>query len=497
MKKKVIQILTEHGTLVQPGAIKYIMSKKNPMVYVQSLINKSNEYPLILTVDDLKKLEENEQSKDILNSTTQVSTLNLQPKNVRLWSLQVKHEPETNLVETTPDVKIISDVSGNSACEGKVSDFAKYFINRYESIKKLLKNRREMVGIIPINRIRQTDAQIKIVGIVKETSITKKGHRLIEIEDETGVISALIPNNSPLISYPVVTDEVIGIVGKLSPKSGLINAENIVRPEISMRRETNRAKIPLCAAFVSDIHVGSKMFLGDAWGKFLEWLKTDEASNIKYIVIPGDAVDGIGVYPNQEDELLISDIFKQYEELARLLSEIPENIQIILSPGNHDAVRQAEPQPCFPENIRKLFGPNVLFVGNPCYFTLNGVEILLYHGRSMDDLVTTIPGMTYNIPIPMMKEMLRRRHLAPIYGGRTPIAPEHKDYLVIDRVPDIFVTGHVHSAGVEVYRNVTLINASAWQSQTSYQRTQGFVPDPGKVPVVNLQTMETKIMKFA
>ncbi|MCG2826512.1 MAG: hypothetical protein L6265_07990, partial [Thermoplasmatales archaeon] len=122
MKKKVIQILTEHGTLVQPGAIKYIMSKKNPMVYVQSLINKSNEYPLILTVDDLKKLEENGQSKVI----------------------QVKHEQKTNRVETVPDVKIISDVSGNSACEGKVSDFAKYFINRYESIKKLLKNRREM-----------------------------------------------------------------------------------------------------------------------------------------------------------------------------------------------------------------------------------------------------------------------------------------------------------------------------------------------------------------
>jgi len=493
MKKKVIQILTEHGTLVQPDTIRYILSQKNPMAYVQSLINKSNEYPLILTVDDLKNMEENGQSKVIPMSETNEYTRSYR---MQFRSIEVKHEPEINLAETKPDVKIISDVSGNSTCEGNVNDFTKYFTNRYESVKKLLKNRREMVSITPINRIRQTDAQIKIIGIVKETSVTKKGHKLIEVEDETGAISALVPNNSPLILDSVVADEVIGIVGRLSSKSGLVNVESIVRPEIMMRREINRAKIPLCVAFVSDIHVGSKTFLSDAWEKFMEWLKSDEASNIKYIVIPGDAVDGIGVYPNQEDELLILDIFKQYEELARLLSEIPENIQIILSPGNHDAVRQAEPQPCFPENIRKLFGSNILFVGNPCYFTLNGVEILLYHGRSMDDFVTTIPSMTYNTPIPMMKEMLRRRHLAPVYGGRTPIAPEHKDYLVIDRVPDIFVTGHVHSAGVEAYRDVTLINASAWQSQTAYQKTQGFVPDPGKVPIVNLQTMETKIMKF-
>lgn len=488
MKKRIIKMLTEHGTLVQPDAMKYISSKDDPVLYIQSLVNKSKEFPLVLTVNDLKNIEENAESKagatDANHSIPEPAPTFSKMKNI-------------SAKDYSPDVKILSDVSGNSTCEGSVDDFTKYFRNRYESVKRLLKNRREMVGVSSINRIRQTDAEIKIIGIVKKASVTKNNHKLIEIEDDTGEITGLVPSNSPLISEPVLNDEVIGIVGRLSSTTGMINVKSIVRPEIMMRKKNSRAGIPLSAVFVSDLHVGNKTFLSEAWEKLVEWLKSEEASNIKYIVIPGDAVDGIGVYPNQEAELLITDIFTQYEKLAGLLSEIPEHIQIIILPGNHDAVRQAEPQPCFPENIKKLFPDDVLFVGNPCYLTLNGVEILLYHGRSMDDFVTTIPAMTYNTPIPIMKEMLRRRHLAPVYGGRTPIAPEQKDYLVIDRVPDIFVTGHVHSAGMEVYRDVTLINASAWQSQTNYQKEHNFVPDPGKIFITNLQTLKTKMMKFA
>ena len=96
-----------------------------------------------------------------------------------------------------------------------------------------------------------------------------------------------------------------------------------------------------------------------------------------------------------------------------------------------------------------------------------------------------------------MKEMLRRRHLAPVYGGRTPIAPEASDHLVVETIPDVFVTGHVHGMGVEAYRGSLLINASAWQSQTKYQKSMNFVPDPAKVPIVNLRDLSVKVMDFA
>ncbi|UCH89750.1 MAG: metallophosphoesterase, partial [Thermoplasmata archaeon] len=166
-------------------------------------------------------------------------------------------------------------------------------------------------------------------------------------------------------------------------------------------------------------------------------------------------------------------------------------------PGNHDAVRQAEPQPALGLEFQKYFGKNTVFVGNPCYFALHGVDVLIYHGRSFDDIVKYIPEATYANPILPMKEILLRRHLVPIYGERTPTAPEHHDYLLLDRLPDIFVTGHVHTAGCERFSDMLLINASAWQAQTSFQRTMNFNPDPCKAYIVNLNTIRATELNFS
>jgi DNA polymerase II small subunit len=115
----------------------------------------------------------------------------------------------------------------------------------------------------------------------------------------------------------------------------------------------------------------------------------------------------------------------------------------------------------------------------------------------MDDFVMQIPQMTYNQPIEIMKEMLSRRHLAPVYGNKTPIAFEHQDYLMIDKIPDIFVTGHIHKTALENYRDITLINASAWQAQTKYQKMMNFNPDPGKIIMADLQSRKVNILNFA
>jgi DNA polymerase II small subunit len=96
-----------------------------------------------------------------------------------------------------------------------------------------------------------------------------------------------------------------------------------------------------------------------------------------------------------------------------------------------------------------------------------------------------------------MKVMLKKHHLAPTYGGYTPLAPENHDYMVIDRIPDVFVTGHVHLAQISDYRGVTLINASSWQEQTTYQKMLNFIPDSAKLPIVDLNTNNVTMMDFS
>jgi DNA polymerase II small subunit len=532
MRERILSFLSDKGTLIQPEAVDYILTKKEPIKYVENVMANTEEPLFILTVEHLKKVDdiarsaaslasdskvrksEKKQKKKIepesVSPISQISSEEKALDNFVMESTIIKeHKPPCPVQELPEEFDIIKDISGNSTCQGTIGDFKKYFNDRLKTIKKILKERREMAGVIPINRIKRAQGNFKIIGMVSDIRTTKTGNKMIILEDENSSINVLLTKDRELANDNTVMDEVLGVLCKKfrddRPRadSNLIMAEELVRPDIPVNRTTNRSRESIYVCFVSDVHVGSKTFLKDEFNDFLDWLrgnnskKRDVAKKVGYIVIPGDVVDGIGIYPDQEEELEIEDIYGQYEELARLIRKVPEHIKVIMLPGNHDAVRPAEPQPTFSMEIQKLFPQNVIFVGNPCYFNIHGVNILAYHGRSMDDFIKALPSLDYSKAIKIMIEMLKKRHLAPIYGGRTPIAPEHRDYLVIDKIPDIFVTGHGHSTGMKQYRGITLINASAWQSQTSFQKMHNFIPDPAKVPIFNLQTGEPSIIDFS
>jgi DNA polymerase II small subunit len=76
------------------------------------------------------------------------------------------------------------------------------------------------------------------------------------------------------------------------------------------------------------------------------------------------------------------------------------------------------------------------------------------------------------------------------------LAPEKRDYLVIDKIPDILHAGHVHVLGFSKYKGVLIVNSGGWQEQTEYMEKMGLVPTPGKVPVINLMTMEITVLDF-
>jgi len=522
--KSIIKLFSEHGTFVQQDTLDYILSKENPEDFTSFITKNLKEYPLVLTASHVKEIEELSIKKEEKIDTSNNSFENKELQTKMLSSIysdnfQVKTDDDLELEYDDPDkddqislpdenveeihkpdlieikkvkgwnpksrdydseIKILKDVTGNSTCEGTTSDFTKLFLDRFDVLRKILRRqRRDIANAIPINRINKNNMkEIQLVGIIKDIRTTKNGHRLIEIEDDTGTALAIALKNDPgvlTMSNEIMLDEIVGIKGQLSKNGDLIIVKSVVFPDISLNNVRHKSEDPICAAFLSDIHIGSKQFMEKEWHSFLKWIngdvgnsrQRDVAGKIKYLVIPGDVVDGIGIYPNQEKELSITDVYRQYEALSEQFQLIPDHISIVIQPGNHDAVRPAEPQPTFEKEIQDLFTCNdITFVGNPCYFSLHGVEILSYHGQSLLDFATNIQRLKYNEPVETMKVMLKKHHLAPTYGGYTPLAPEHSDYMVIDKVPDIFVTGHVHLATIGDYRGVTLINASSWQSQT-------------------------------
>jgi DNA polymerase II small subunit len=384
-----------------------------------------------------------------------------------------------------------------------IEGFGQLFKSRYDKLMKILRERPEARQLSRISEL-EGEKGARIAGLVYSKRPTKNGIELT-IDDESGRLSVLALNDdSKKSANELALDECVMV--EVEGKGGRFYVKNITQPDLP-NRIVSPSKKTVYVVFLSDLHVGSTRFLEGAFARFLEWLsgkglraKEDEEilRRLKYVVIGGDIVDGVGVFPNQENELAESNIYKQYELVSKKLALIPDHLSVLVIPGNHDSTRQALPQPII---SRKYAQPlynlhNMTMLGDPAFVRLHGVSLLIYHGRSLDDILASTPGLSYEQPASAMKVLLKARHLAPIFGARTPIAPDTEDHLVIEEVPDIFQAGHVHTVGVERYKGTLLINSGTWQAQTGYQANLGIMPRPGLVPIVNLATMEVSTREF-
>lgn len=406
-------------------------------------------------------------------------------------------------IEARLEIDKDKDVTGNSTSEGTVENFIELFRDRYRRLKGVLMNRANMRDAVELENLGKYQGQeVKLIGMIREMRRSKSNNLIITIEDPTG--SAVVVDKMESTIKPLlVNDEVIGVVGTV--KGDLVIAKEIIEPDVPMAKEQLDCEDPISMAFLSDIHVGSLLFQEREFQKFLDWLNLSGSSNrrevaesIKYLFIAGDLVDGIGIYPGQESELSIPDIYKQYDYLAKLLERIPSYIEVIIAAGNHDAVRRCEPQPSLDEFIQPLKDkPNFHLVGNPARVKAHGVDVLMYHGTSMDALIASLSGLSYAQPEKAQMEYLKKRHLSPIYGTKEQLAPEQKDYMAIDFVPDVFHCGHVHKNGYANYRGVKVINSGTWQAQTEFQQQQGHIPTPCQLPILDLRSMQMRVINFA
>jgi DNA polymerase II small subunit len=434
-----------------------------------------------------------------------------EPLVVKPELARLKFRPQAADIE--PRVEVLQDITGRSYSEGELKDFVQLFKDRYERLSKLLQKRVDLHDFAPMGSLSnyRDGESVKIIGMVTDKRETRSRNILLEMEDLSGRAVVLVHKNRRELvrkAAEVITDEVIGITATVRIREGtpLLLANDIIWPDLPTPRQPARAEEPVCAVLLSDLHVGSEMFLEDAFMKFLKWLRGEVgnpqqrelAGMVKYVIIAGDLVDGVGIYPRQEEELLIHDIFKQYDAVTELLAQIPEHITVVMAPGNHDAVRPSEPQPALPRDVAAaLYDLNSVIVGNPAWLSIHGVKFLIYHGRSFDDLIGTIPGLDRRDPIPPMIKLLQKRHLAPMYGERVAVAPEERDYLVIEDVPDVLHCGHMHVYGCASYRDTLLVNSGTFQEITIYMKSLGVKPTPGIVPVLNLQTGHARVMRFA
>jgi DNA polymerase II small subunit len=511
--QKAVELTIEAGYQINKEAFEFLSTlaiTQDPTEIMSKAIHKIEalkEKPLFIDRSFLEHLvESSEPKKEILTQLLEEPLQTLPESRITEGKMQFR--PYAKEVE--PNIKIIDDPAAKLSSNGTMEDYLQYFRDRFKRIEKLLRQRIDVKSAASIIDALKAPAntKLKIIGMITERREAKQ-KILLTVEDLNASTLVLVSQNSSaeLLEKArlLLLDQVV-CLSVVKTRSNLLIAEDIIFPDVAQKPQ-HKASIPVYAVLTSDMHVGSTKFQREAFSRFILWLNGrygDEkmreiASHVKYVLIAGDIVDGIGVYPNQVKELATKDIYGQYKLAAKYIEQIPDYIEVIIIPGNHDAPRKALPQPAISNTFLETLQESrkVYSLGNPCFLSLQDVEVLLYHGRSLDDITSTIPGMDPNHPEKAMKLLLQSRHLAPVYGGKTPLSPENRDFLVIERIPDIFHAGHIHALGYSNYRGVLVVNSGGWQEQTDYMQRLGFVPTPGKVPVVNLQTLEVTVIPFS
>lgn len=404
-----------------------------------------------------------------------------------------EYEPSIRIHEKT-------DITGKSHSSGSVDDFVSYFRDRFQREARLLSQFSSRYPETDLKEIKKHEGQkVRAIVMVTDIRTTKNGNMLMEAEDLEGSFKILFSkrdSNTFEKAKLIVRDDVIAVYGRVT--NAFLVAEEFEWPEMPVSREKKACEKDVAAAYISDIHFGSNKFIQPYLDGFVEWLhgkreNPELAGKVKYVIIAGDIVDGIGIYPNQERELTVKDIYKQYELFDAFAESLPDYVEIIAGPGNHDAVRRGEPMPALTKEMVKS---DVHLIGSPCMAALESMDHLIYHGTSADSWISSVPKLSYAKPEMVMVECLKRRHLSTIYGGNA-IIPERLDYLLIEKEPDVLHFGHVHKNGYTKYRGTLVVNSGTFQGTTDFQLKQGHIPTPGRVPVYEFKNDLLKTLDFS
>ena len=304
-------------------------------------------------------------------------------------------------------------------------------------LSEILLQNPEVKNVIPINEAKSlhSSGTVNLIGMVTDKKPSRGGYAIkFSLDDQTGEIDVIVRNDDRNFkTYEsmnhLIKDEVVFVSGFLkvdmSFGSRILFANKIIWPDIPMGHKSHIPSCPVSFALLSDLHIGSDNFLENVFSRFTRYLNgeigtardQEEAGKIKYVIVCGDLVDGIGIYADQINELEITDIYKQYEKAAELFAQIPDYVKIIYIPGNHEPVRKAIPHPAVPSKYSQPFlDLGVTSLGDPSLIDLHGIQFLLYHGDGIIDMNNNIPGLLSNKPADTMREMLRCRHLSPTFG---------------------------------------------------------------------------------
>lgn len=318
-----------------------------------------------------------------------------------------------------------------------VEDCVKSLNNRYESIKKHISHRLDLINLLSINRINSQTKKFSIIGIVNEKN---EDNKFIVIEDTTGQLAVYFDERSDENFKQIVVDEVVGLVCEKTNNKFV--AKNVIWPDISLKKEIKRTKDSTYCFFISDLHMDDNNFKAKSYEKLLEWLNNSKFNKL-YIFVLGD-------------------VSSKENDIISFFNNLPKNSYKVFQRGNID--------------------PNIkigdLTLDNPSTVKIEDtITILLCHGDSL----TTYKNFWEDASEKqIILNLLKKRHINPEFNIKNILREES---FILDSTPDIIVAGHFHTPDVMNYKGTTIITNGSFTSQPIFW-------------LINLMTREVNKVDF-
>jgi len=483
MQKKVLKALTDRGTLVQTDALEYIMGQPDPMAFVNRLLSKEDDVPLSMS---LEWVMERALAEGIDDGAVQT----LKDGGVTGDVVGVQASiPRDGTDGSTFEIKVIKDVTGKSTCEGEAREYQVLLRSRLNSLRGELLKRPPLSGYVSMDSLPPPGRRAAVVGLVEDIRVSRKGHRILVLEDETGSVSVLIPSDRSSASSLFMADEVVGVVGRVGDDRNRMVANEVIFPEPQPADGTVRGQGSI--VMVGDLHWGDAAFQREGWDQLIQHVTNRSGiDDIRALLMLGDLVDTDALLTSADASSGGDPIQDAYSALGQSLQGLPDKVIPIVIPGEKDAVRITQPQPAIAKRLQQGFPDRSMFLGNPSWLEVGGISMLAYHGVGCELYAKRMDPSGKTRANNILKEMVRKRHLCPSMTRDTPLAPESTDMMIIDPLPRVMVTAHLHWGAVGNFRNVMLVNLPPVVPSRLPLSIQGESSSPGTGFILHLDTME-------
>ncbi|MEM3883194.1 MAG: hypothetical protein QXO23_07420, partial [Candidatus Methanomethyliaceae archaeon] len=207
--KAAYNALLNSGYQLSPGAFQLLKESQNPESLVSLL---------------LRQLESLEKKPFIIERS------HIEP----LISKGPLTTPSPPTREPQPhSIQVISGSEGQYI-EGTIHDFRRYFMDRFNRLKEMLKSRADMRDAVTPSSMPEVNkhTKVKVIGMVSSKKEFKNGGAVLELEDDVDTIRVSFRGDELKKKVSrVMLDEVICVFGTTSNGKSVF-AEDIVWPDV-------------------------------------------------------------------------------------------------------------------------------------------------------------------------------------------------------------------------------------------------------------------------